>query len=329
MTNQSPLAVRADQADGTPASAAAGKLRVVYVAGSGHTGSTLLALLLNEHPEIVSVGETAVKPKIRRKGRAARQQCSCGQTVETCPFWSGIFQRVRAQGYEFGPDCWSNDYRSEHPLVHRVLTRESSRSVVRALQGWSARRLPVHAQRMRRADAVNVAFIRAALASEGATVFCDTTKHSFRLARLLDLPDLHVSVITLVRDVRGYCASAKRRGYRIEDAALTWRRDQEGIESITRALPADRKYLLRYEDLCGRPEETLARLYAFCGVSPVAPVTSVVPGRRHVLGNSMRLRDRIHVRLDETWRAALTPEEQRRVMRVAGATNAGFGYSNE
>ena len=43
-------------------------IRVVYVAGSGHTGSTLLALLMDSHPEIACVGETSVKPKIRRRG---------------------------------------------------------------------------------------------------------------------------------------------------------------------------------------------------------------------------------------------------------------------
>jgi hypothetical protein len=32
-------------------------MRVIYIAGAAHSGSTLLDLMLNAHPEIVSVGE--------------------------------------------------------------------------------------------------------------------------------------------------------------------------------------------------------------------------------------------------------------------------------
>ena len=309
------------------AQAGSQRLRVVYVAGSGHTGSTLVALLLNAHPQIVSVGETAVKPKIRRKGHAAQQTCSCGATVATCSFWQRIFRSVQAQGYDLGPAHWTNDYRSEHPMVHRVLTRESANPAVRALQRWSERYLPLHAGRMRRADAVNIAFIRAALETKRADVFCDTTKHTLRLSRLLTLPELDVKVITLVRDVRGYAASAKRRGYAVEDAATTWRKDQEVIASITSALPADRTLLLKYEDLCADPETTLQHLYRFCGVQAVSPVTTTNSADHHVLGNSMRLQGRVQVRLDESWRTKLDQHEQRQIIGIAGAMNRTMGYA--
>ncbi|HET9468064.1 MAG TPA: hypothetical protein VFO48_06630, partial [Vicinamibacterales bacterium] len=55
--------------------------RLVYLAGSGHTGSTLLALLMNAHPAVASVGEVAIKPKIRHKGNELRQKCSCGALI--------------------------------------------------------------------------------------------------------------------------------------------------------------------------------------------------------------------------------------------------------
>jgi hypothetical protein len=302
------------------------RLPVVYVAGSGHTGSTLLALLLNEHPQIVSVGETAVKPKIRRKGKSEDQTCSCGQSIRSCPFWMGIFRRVRALGYELGPNRWSNDYRSENPAIHRMLTSESSHRFIRVAQNLCAHYLPVHASRMRRIDAVNVAFVRAALEEVGREVFVDTTKHPLRLSRMLALPELDVKVITLVRDARGYAASVKRRGGSLEEAAVTWRKDQEVIEHITHRLPEERTRLLRYEDLCSRPEQKLRELYAFCGVEPVMPVTTVIPRLQHVLGNSLRLRERIEVRLDESWRSRLTADEQQRVLTIAGVMNRRMGY---
>ena len=75
--------------------------RVIYVVGSSHSGSTLLAMLADEHPEVASVGETAVKPRIRREGRSATQLCSCGAALQNCGFWQHIFADVAAQGLRF------------------------------------------------------------------------------------------------------------------------------------------------------------------------------------------------------------------------------------
>ncbi len=96
---------------------------VVYIAGCGHSGSTLLALLLDSHPDIACVGETAVKPKIRRRGDAAAAECSCGQTLANCPFWTRVFAEARDLDQDLGPDRWTNDYRFEHPVAQRLLNR--------------------------------------------------------------------------------------------------------------------------------------------------------------------------------------------------------------
>jgi hypothetical protein len=162
--------------------------RVVYLAGSGHTGSTLVALLMDAHPAIASVGEIAVKPKIRRRGDGLGHLCSCGELVNECVFWREIFRSVTKQGLEFGPDNWTNDYRCEHPLAHRLLTRDSSYGPVRAFQRWAAYNLPIHSARVRYVDRVNVAFVRAVLDVSGADVFFDTSKVPMRLSRLLQIP---------------------------------------------------------------------------------------------------------------------------------------------
>jgi hypothetical protein len=302
------------------------KLRVVYVAGSGHTGSTLVAMLLNAHPQIVSVGETSIKPKIRRRGDGATQKCSCGVLIVECAFWQEVFGRVAQSGHDFSAHTWKNDYRNAHPLIHRVLSRDSSHKPIRAFQYWASDHLPIYSRRVHHTDGVNVAFIRALLETAKAEVFVDTSKHVLRMFRLMRLAELDVKVVTLVRDVRGYAASAKRRGLSIMDAASTWRKDQEIIEHVTRNLAPERKIVLRYEDLCIAPEETLTRLYAFCGVEQIPPVTSLLSSEHHVIGNSMRFQGEIRPRLDETWRSRLEQDEQRRVLNVAGHVNQRFGY---
>jgi hypothetical protein len=302
------------------------KLRVVYLAGSGHTGSTLVALLLDAHPAIASVGEAAVKSKIRRRGAQLEQKCSCGALVAECLFWRAIFRRVTEQGIEFGAANWTNDYRCEAALADRLLTLDSSYRPVRALQLWAARSLPFYRARVRRIHRVNVAFIRAVLEQTRAQVFVDTSKLPMRLSHLLGIPELDVRVVTLVRDVRGFAASAKRRGKPVSAAAQAWKRDQVLIADVTRDLPADRSLLVRYEDLCRRPAETLRTLWDFCGVDPIDPPAAVLSRDHHVLGNSMRLAGTIQIQLDERWRDSLGENEQAQVLRIAGGLNQRFGY---
>jgi hypothetical protein len=301
-------------------------LPLVYAVGSGHTGSTLLAMLMDAHPQVASVGEIAVKPKIRRRGDSADQRCSCGAPFTECAFWGRVFRLVNEQGYDFGPTCWSNDYRIEHPFAHRLLSRDSSYPAVRRWQRWAARHLPVFRARVRHIDRVNVAFVRAVLQAKGADVFFDTSKQPMRLSHLLDVPEFDVKVVTLVRDVRGYAASAKRRGHSIADAARTWAIDQQIIRRITSSLPPGRTLLVRYEDLCARPQQMVAQLWQFCGVTPVEPVTTVRSNEHHVIGNNMRREGAIQVRLDESWRGRLAAAEERQILQIAGDLNRELGY---
>jgi len=87
------------------------RLPVTYVVGSSHSGSTLIAFLADQHPDIASVGETAVKRRIRWEGRAAAQHCSCGLAIDACPFWAAIFSDVSAAGMPFSVERWRTDYR--------------------------------------------------------------------------------------------------------------------------------------------------------------------------------------------------------------------------
>ena len=320
------LATRTEAAHAPEASFVTCRPRLVYLAGSGHTGSTLLALLMNAHPAIASVGEIAVKPKIRHKGGALRQKCSCGALIAECGFWQSVFQKVRDEGIDFGPSNWANDYRFTHPLVHRLLTRDSSYALVRGVRRFIERYGPMYRWRIRQIDRANEAFVRAVLETAGAEVFLDTSKGPMRLARLVNSARFDLRIVTLVRDVRGYAASAQRRGKGLMDAAETWKNDQLAIRAVAKNFPPDRLLRIRYEDLCADLTGCLARLHVFCGVAPMDPPGQLSSRDYHVLGNTMRMGGPIQVRVDERWRQELSEREQAKVLKVAGALHQEFGY---
>ena len=63
------------------------KPTIAYIASRPHSGSTILALLMNAHRQVISVGE--LKQLLRR------QPCTChGLPPEDCPFWSQVAASV-------------------------------------------------------------------------------------------------------------------------------------------------------------------------------------------------------------------------------------------
>ena len=94
------------------------KQRIVYIAGLGHSGSTILDLAMGSHPDAVGLGE--VYTLLRRKQRQNHMGslCSCGKKATACPFWSkldktledsddldGLYAQLITQFQDhFGPD---------------------------------------------------------------------------------------------------------------------------------------------------------------------------------------------------------------------------------
>ena len=71
------------------AGAAAGPA-LVYIAGYGRSGSTLLDTLLNSHPQIFGAGELF----FLFQNLLENKNCSCGMDMQSCSFWTEVLCRV-------------------------------------------------------------------------------------------------------------------------------------------------------------------------------------------------------------------------------------------
>jgi hypothetical protein len=302
------------------------KIRVAFLAALGHTGTTLMALFMDGHPQIASVGET-VPTRFNQIRKGRNLLCSCGERYADCKFWRPLFQELTNRGIDFSPTNWAIDYRYKNDLLHSLLTRYSRRAAVKPLQDWAGRYLPVHAQRMRKVDDANLLFTRALLARTGRSVLFDTSKYFWRLHRLLQMPEFDVQVVKLVRDVRGVASSAKRRGQSVDWAATSWLNYQATIAYVTRNVPSEKVFFLRLEDLCADPRLWQQRLYSFLRVDVIEPPHAIVPREHHVMGNRVRKQKQLIIREPEHWKHRLTADEVARVMRLAGDQNERLGYA--
>jgi sulfotransferase family protein len=71
--------------------------RAVFIASRGHSGSTLLDLMLGGRPPLVGVGEvfSMFTPKLRGRLRNTHETiCSCGRPGDECEFWGPASARL-------------------------------------------------------------------------------------------------------------------------------------------------------------------------------------------------------------------------------------------
>lgn len=299
-------------------------LRLVYIAGTGRAGSTLLELLLHAHPRMASCGELQVWPREITVGRG--QPCGCGVAVTECPFWSELRARVdplvqpepRIHHFRKG---WRGGHPYRPELLARLLARDGASSP------------PSEAERTYAENNARVLEAYAALWGERhgrrPRWLIDSSKDPYRLWWLLRSPRLRVSTVHLVRDPRGYVRSAVGVGRRplgrrarlrgIVTQAAVWALTHHLVEEVLRrhAAPSD-WCVVAYEDLAREPEVVLRKVCATlgCDFEP-SMVSRFREGPLHTIsGNRMRF-ERRGIALDESWREALTPRERAIVRAIS------------
>jgi hypothetical protein len=290
-----------------PAAPADGGLpTVIYIAGSGRSGSTLLERVLGELPGFVNVGELI---DLFRRTAPRGERCGCGLAFPDCPFWAGVGERAFSG--------WDRD---QVAAVHRLQTRVARQRHMPRLVA------PALADSGFRAELASYGtsyadLYRAIAAQAGARHVVDASKWPAQ-ALALARAGIDVRVIHLVRDVRGVAYSLGKQVGRPHavgqpdvmshnvpaEAAGRWLAIQGQAELLRRCGP--RVTRVRYEDFVSRPAATVASALAALGLpaepSQLAHIdgTSVVLGQSHGLsGNPSRFRDgMITLHADEAWR---------------------------
>lgn len=294
---------------------------VLYIAGSGRSGSTLLERLLGSMPNLVNVGEVT---DIFRRVHAGDELCGCGLAFSVCPFWTAVG--------DYGWGGWSNA-----PLVE---VSDLQQRVARQ------RHIPAHLKVRHRTDFARArreyqdAYRRlynAIQSVSGADFVVDASKQPAHLFALrgsgMDLRVLH-----LVRDVRGVSWSQAKRDiarphslgsgetmYRQAplEAAGRWLVCQTEIDLLGRL--GEPTATVRYEDLIPSPRQVIRSSLEKLGIEvPPGALDHVgdgvanLPSSHGLSGNPSRFQQgEVPLRMDEAWRTSMSRPQQMAVAAVA------------
>ncbi|MDQ3927328.1 MAG: hypothetical protein M3272_10185, partial [Actinomycetota bacterium] len=82
---------REERAVEEPRSTSDGKIKVLYIAGFGRSGSTLLGNVLGQVDDFVSVGEIR---NIWLHGLIQNKVCGCGAPFKECEMWQPVLNEA-------------------------------------------------------------------------------------------------------------------------------------------------------------------------------------------------------------------------------------------
>lgn len=311
----------------------------IVVVGMAYSGSTMLAMLLDQHPDVVSLGE--VRGPVPLAGALEDFPCACGDRLVRCRLWADIAAEMEAAGHAFSVHDWrlrldaldieSNERSRSRLAVRQLVDRSLRVNRMDEARDHLIRMVPRFDRQLRDRIARNEAFIDAARRATATSTLADTSKDPVRAVRLRRWTDRRILVVHLVRDSLGAVASWRHhrsesgRRASVAQAVRAWERSAAAAERIERAVPVSAFVRIRYEDLCADPATEVGRLFASAGLRAHA-VEPTVGGGHHVIGNRVRLAGPQPVRLDERWQDRLSRREAEAIARRTGATRRRLGY---
>lgn len=312
-------------------------VRVVYIAGVGRSGSTLLERVLGGVPGWVNAGElNAIFSRVATQD----QRCGCGRTFSTCPFWTAVGAEA------FGG--WASVTERVARLQPRLVRQRHVPRLATGLRGGNGERGSGATYGHELADYLDVhhRLYRAIAAVSGAEVVVDASKSTAQLFALRRDPDLDLRVLHLVRDSRGVAHSWSKAGIRKPQStdgdtmgtypprrlAVLWAALQ--LECSLLGVLAPYAARVRYEDLVARPRPTLEAALVDLGLPAPASALAHVGERsvdlapsHGVAGSRSRFTaGRIELELDDAWRSALRPGARRVVTAVTLPQLVRYGY---
>ncbi len=307
------------------------QIRVLFVAGTGRTGSTLVGNLLGSIDGSVSVGELR---HIWNRGYGENWSCGCGKPFGQCTFWADVTARA------FGG---TND-------LNLDVLRSSERELLRLRNSWlwthwvnSAEYLySMHGHYLEMTERL----YRTIADVSQAEVIVDSSKTPSYGGLLNVLPAIDLSVLHLVRDPRattyswmnpkaspdrGLEGTMDHLGARKSAFLWAWWNDlAEKLWPEDGEVPSAR---LQYEEFAREPESSIRRILGV--VAPeltgkhldIQGPMATISISHSVSGNPDRMsHGPIKIHHDQRWQADLARRDRAIVNLVAGSVMKHYGY---
>ena len=267
------------------------KIKLIYIAGDGRSGSTLLDRILGEAGRITSCGEIW---NCWERAFLHNQMCACNLPFENCIFWKEVVRYSNENLRKFD----ANTIIRIQKTIMRIRYIPFMLFPILRPQWYSIL--------LKEYSELIVTFYCGEQNTSKCTFIVDSSKMPLYGLLLNSTGNFDMHTIHLVRDSLAVAYSWKRKVVRPEindkkiympiqsnmKSSLTWMK--QNILSSLLAKFSNKSMLLKYEDLMIDPKGEVEKIYKMLNLDLVSPVDSkntVEFGMSHIIsGNPMRFK---------------------------------------
>lgn len=296
--------------------------RLVYIAGTGRSGSTLVAQCLANAGGGTHAGELRY---LWQRGVGENHLCECGAPFDRCAYWTEVLRKA----YGAGTD----------PVAQRLAELAPQVDRIRRIPQAAARAGTRYRRHLREYGQLVLPLYDAIAAVSGADLVVDSSKDPSYLFALAALDALDLRVLHLVRDSRAVAYSWTRKRRRPEihwqeqymktlppgRAALIWLEYNSAIELYRRRNASSCR--LHYEDFARQPVQAIRSVGRSLACAVDADILPGATTGHSLSGNPMRFSaGPLVIRPDTEWATGLPVRDQRVVAALTLPLLRHYGY---
>lgn len=301
-------------------------MKVVYIMGAGHIGSTILDIAISTHRNIESLGELSKYHRFSWLPDDNRV-CACGLSVYDCSFWG----QIRPE--------WTRLFQSNDADRYIQLQKryEGSRMGWLRLLKNGYKSSPDFNEYMKGTESLYQAIQRIS----GSKFLVDSSLTPRRAYALSLSSAIDLYLIHLVRDGRGVIWSLKKPGKKILTKeyvpAPSWRTTKYWISAnlqstwVLDQVKEEKRQMIRYEDFVINPSLILNKIGNLVGEDMSGLLTGATLNHsgqdRHTVGGSrIRMQKDIRIKPDFAWLEKLSDQDRKLFWGMAGWLARQYGY---
>jgi Sulfotransferase family len=304
---------------------------IIYIAGAGRSGSTIIENRIATMLGVPAVGETVY---LWHHGVVDDQRCGCGEPFSECPFWTAVMQQGNLQDHsEVLQRFWDDRLHGLRAIPRILLLGRRDKTFTEIARAYAA-------------------LFSALAAVSGSTMLIDSSKEPGFWLFLRLVPGIRVKTVHVVRDSRAVAFSWRRLvvkpelvTQRIEHMGLipSWKTAIKWntvnlIFSVARGRPHRNSYAsIRYEDFAANPDQALAEVLKKLDLnSPVTTASGVAGGstlqrstlQHSVSGNPVRFEESrlSKIKVDDEWKRSMPRMMRTVVTMLSFPLLVAYGY---
>ena len=296
----------------------ASKIKVVYIGGVEHNGSTFLGTILGNHLAVEFVGELSLLPRV---GWLSNYKCTCGEEIQKCNYWESV------------RDSWEkevNDTVNSLVELESQVDRRYRFPQVVIQKRFFSKNFATYSQYV-------CALFQSIQAVSGKSIIVDSSKRFSRALALSEVDCIDLKIIHLIRDARGVAYSfskPKRLKQRsVWASTLRWNLSNISYGFIGKMLDESRLKVVRYEDFVEYPSETLNKISQFIGLDFSDIATKLVQNKSLAVGAHVGVGNgflqnvkTVKLRSDQSWQQKMPRNKQQKVWAVTQWGMRHHGY---